>query len=158
MGDVEINLYQVEEIELVYKQKVNPNQRPQIRSAQDAYDIFLKAWDENKIDFVEQSKVMFLNRANRVLGICTISTGGVSGTVVDPKIVFAASLKANASAIILAHNHPSGNTQPSDADKRITDRFIEGGKLLGIEVLDHVIVTREGFHSLANEMSYPSPF
>ncbi|MEP6467784.1 MAG: JAB domain-containing protein [Parafilimonas sp.] len=66
-------------------------------------------WDENKIEFVEQFKVLFLNRANKVLGIYQLSTGSVSGTVGNPKLVFVAALKVNASNIILCHNHPSGN-------------------------------------------------
>ena len=88
-------LYKVAEIELVYKTKVKASQRPQISSSKDAYHILLKSWDESKIEFIEQFKVVFLNRANKVLGIYDVSRGGITGTVADPRIIFAAALKAN---------------------------------------------------------------
>src|SRR5690554_7372815 len=95
--------FEVAEIQLSYKTKVKPSQRPKISSSKDAYSILLESWDEDKLEFVEQFKVILLSRANRVLGIYELSTGGVSGTVADPKLVFAAALKSNASAIILSH-------------------------------------------------------
>src|SRR5690554_6082722 len=108
--------FEVAEIQLSYKTKVKPSQRPKITSSKDAYSILLESWDDDKLEFVEQFKVLLLNRANRVLGVYEVSTGGVSGTVADPKLVFAAALKANASAIIVSHSHPSGQLKPSDAD------------------------------------------
>ena len=92
---------------------------------------------------------MLLNRANKVLGIFEVSSGGSTGTVADPKLVFAAAIKANACGIILAHNHPSGNLQPSQADIDLTKKMKEGGKLLEIQILDHVIITTEGYYSFA---------
>ncbi len=83
-------LYKVAEVELSYKSKVKASDRPQIMSSKDAYNVLLKAWDEGRIEFVEQFKVLFLNRANKVLGIYDVSTGGVSGTVADPKVIFVA--------------------------------------------------------------------
>ena len=98
--------FEVAEIQLTYKTKVKPSQRPKITSSKDAYTILLENWDEDQLEFVEQFKVILLNRANKVLGIYEVSTGGVSGTVADPKLVFAAAIKANGSVMILAHNHP----------------------------------------------------
>src|SRR3954471_20607990 len=121
-------LYEVAEIELSYKSKVKASARPQIGSSKDAYHILRNSWNENKIEFVEQFKVLFLNRANKVLGIYELSTGGVSGTVADPKLVFAAALKINAGNIILCHNHPSGNVKPSAADEQLTSKIKEAGK------------------------------
>ena len=95
--------------------------------------------------------MLLLNRANKVLGIVEISKGGTAGTVVDPKIVFAAAIKTNCSAIILAHNHPSGNLRPSDQDIRLTRKLKECGNLLEINVWDHLIITREGYLSFADE-------
>lgn len=109
-------LYQVAEIELVYKTKVKVSERPQIKTSLDAYTVLKQSWNENKIEFVEQFKVMLLNRANKVLGIYEVSTGVISGTVADIRLIFAAAIKSNASAIVLAHNHPSSNTNPSEAD------------------------------------------
>jgi DNA repair protein RadC len=82
-----------------------------------------------------------MNRNNRVLGIFHLCYGGVSGTVVDPKIVFSIALKACASGIILAHNHPSGNLELSKADLQITKKLVDAGNLLDIEIRDHIIVT-----------------
>lgn len=94
---------------------------------------------------------MLTNRANKVLGIVEISTGGIAGTVADPKLIFAAALKCAASGIILAHNHLSGNLNPSQADKDLTRRLIQAGKLLEISVLDHLILTTEKYFSFADE-------
>ena len=105
----------------------------------------------SKIEFVEQFKAMLLNRANKVLGIFEVSSGSSTGTIADPKLIFAAAIKANACGIILAHNHPSGNLNPSQADIDLTRRMREGGKLLEVQVLDHVIITCEGYYSFADE-------
>jgi DNA repair protein RadC len=99
----EKRLYEVAEIQLTYKSNVKPSLRPKISTSRDAFNILKENWDENKIEFVEQFKVMLTNRAQKVLGIFEVSTGGVSGTVADPKVIFAAAIKANASGFILAH-------------------------------------------------------
>jgi DNA repair protein RadC len=142
---------QVAEIELVYKPKINILNAPKVSSSRCAYQIFREVWSEEKIQFVESFKILLLNRANKVLGVVEISTGGVAGTVVDPKLVFAAALKAVASSMILAHNHPSGNLKPSTQDERLTKRLVEAGKLLDLPVLDHLILTSEGYYSFADE-------
>jgi DNA repair protein RadC len=139
------------EIELVYKSKVKPSERPRITSTKEAYQILLQTWDVNKIEFVEQFKVVLMSRAHRVLGIYELSSGGIAGTVADPKLVFMAALKANACCLILSHNHPSGNLKPSHADEALTRKIYEAGKFLDIQVLDHVIVTSEGYFSFADE-------
>ncbi len=94
---------------------------------------------------------MLLNRAHKVQGIFEVSTGGVSGTVADPKIIFAAAIKANSSGIIVAHNHPSGNLRASQADIDLTRKLKDGGRILEIQLLDHIIVTTEGYFSFADE-------
>ena len=141
----------VAEVELVYKTKVKPSERPSVKSAKDCYELLRLTWDENKIEFVEQFKVVLLNRAQRVLGIYELSTGGVTGTVADPKLVFIAALKANACNIILTHNHPSGNLKPSWADEELTTKIATVGMYLDIKVSDHIIVTSEGYYSFADE-------
>lgn len=80
-----------------------------------------------------------------------MSTGGVSGTTVDPKLIFTAALKTNASSILISHNHPSGALQPSKEDIQMTKELITAGKALGILLLDHLIVTSEGYYSFAEE-------
>lgn len=145
------NLYQIAEIELVYKTKVNASQRPKITSSKDMYEILKAAWNEDKIEFIEQFKVVLLNRANRVLGIYDLSTGGTCGTICDAKLVFAAAIKSNASSVILAHNHPSGQLFPSEADKRYTKKLVLIGELMEIPVLDHLIITKESFYSFVDD-------
>jgi len=113
--------------------------------------VLLANWDSSTIEFVEQFKVVLLNRANRVIGIFNLSAGGTTGTVAEPKLVFASSILRNASSIILAHNHPSGNLKPSSADIDLTKKLKEAGKLLDIPVLDHLIVTTEGYYSFADD-------
>ncbi len=97
------SLNQIAEVELIYKTKIKASERPQVKTSKDAADLLKQSWDENKIDFVEQFKVLFLNRANKILGMFEVSTGGVAGTVADPKLVFVAALKANACSIIISH-------------------------------------------------------
>jgi len=141
----------VAEVELIYKSKVKASERPQITASKDAYEILIELWDENKIEFVEQFKVLFLNKANKVLGVYEVSTGGISGTVADPRVIFVAALKANCCAIIISHNHPSGNLKPSRQDEELTEKIKNGGQFLEIKLLDHLIVTNEGYFSFTDE-------
>jgi DNA repair protein RadC len=148
---IENKLYQVAEIQLTYKSNVKPSQRPRITGSKDAFNILKENWDHGKIELVEQFKALFMNRANKVLGILDVSTGGVTGTVADPRVIFAAAIKAGACGFIVAHNHPSGNLLASQSDIELTKRLKEGGKILEIQLLDHVIVTTEGYFSFADE-------
>jgi DNA repair protein RadC len=141
----------VAEIELSYTPNVKPSMRPKINSAEDAYKLFLQTWDTSKIEFVEQFKVMLLNRANRVLGICTLTSGSTVGTIADPKQVFSVALLANAINIILAHNHPSGSVVPSASDIDLTAKMKMVGEFMQLKVLDHIIVCVEGYYSFAHE-------
>jgi len=141
----------VAEVKLTYRSKVKPSERPQVTSSIDCHNLLRQTWDTGKLEFVEQFKVMLLNRANRVLGIYELSTGEVAGTVADPKLVFVAALKACASSIVLCHNHPSGNTKPSAADLALTKKMKQVGEVLDIAVLDHLILTSESYYSFADE-------
>jgi DNA repair protein RadC len=142
--------FAITEVELIYRSKVPAKQRAQITCSNDAYQLFLQSWDENKIELLEEFKIILLNRGNYCLGIAAIGSGGYSSCVVDPKIVFSIALKSKASAMILAHNHPSGNAEPSDNDKALTKRLKDGGSLLDIKILDHVIVTPHDYYSFAD--------
>ena len=104
-------------------------------------------WDPQEFGYVEYFKILLLNRAHKVLGVSTISQGGISGTLADPKVIFALALKTASSALILCHSHPSGNTKPSQADINLTRKLVEGGRLLDINVLDHIILTDEEYFS-----------
>lgn len=86
-----------------------------------------------------------------MIGVFQVSTGGMCGTIADPRVIFAAALKACATSIILAHNHPSGNLQPSQSDIDLTNKLKAAGKLLDIEVLDHIILAEDTYLSFADE-------
>lgn len=146
-----LDLFKVAEVELVYRTSVPASERIRVSSSKEAYEVFLHNWNRNKLDFLEEAKMLLLSRANRVLGIYNLSSGGLAGTVVDPRLVYMAALKANAHSIILAHNHPSGSTLPSEQDIRLTRNVYQAGKVLGIELLDHIIVSSQGFYSFADE-------
>jgi len=143
--------YQVAEVELVYKTKVKASQRPQISTYEDSCKIFRQIWNPDKIEMVEQFKVLFLNRSNRVLGVYEASSGGITGTVADPRLILAAALKANACSILIAHNHPSGNLKPSREDEALTQKIKYAAQFHDIKLLDHVIITSEGYFSFSIE-------
>lgn len=145
------NLFSVSEMELTYRNQIDPRDRPKIISSQCAYDILMQAWDVNKIELLEEFLIMLLDRGNHCLGLSRISQGGVSYTCVDPKIIFGTAIKSHASAIILAHNHPSGEINPSRQDIALTEKLREGGKLLEVNVCDHLIVTPRNYYSFADE-------
>ena len=138
------------EIEIFYRNKVRLSDMEKVAGSRDVYDVLQRIWSD-RIDHVEEFMVLCLNRANRVLGWAKISQGGLSGTVADPKVIFQVALKSNACSLILAHNHPSGNLQPSEADIALTRKMKEAGVLLDLPVLDHLILTSEGYFSFADE-------
>ena len=140
----------VSEVELTYKNNVPYNQRQKISNSQGAYEILTNLFPENTMDYRETFIVLYLNRANQVLGYSVISQGGTSNTTVDIKMVIQTALLANASCIMLAHNHPSGNLRPSSDDNRITNRIIEAARLFDITVLDHLIITNESYYSFTD--------
>ena len=146
-----IDWVRVAEIELVYKSKVKASERPKIKDSRDAYEIFKSLWEDGKMELMEQFKILLLNQANRVLGILNLSSGGVTGTVADPKLIYSAALKANACSLLLSHNHPSGNLKPSRSDEELTQKIKMAGQFLDIKLLDHVIITSEGYLSFADE-------
>lgn len=139
------------EIELVYKTKVKASQRPKIEKAEDAYNLLIKIWDMNTIELQEQFKVILLNRMNKVLGIYNASSGGMTGTVADVRLILVAALKAGASYMILSHNHPSSSLKPSRQDEELTSKIKEAAKYLDMKVIDHIIVSQEGYYSFADE-------
>jgi DNA repair protein RadC len=146
------NINGVSEVILTYKTKVNPKDRSRVTSSKDAYNLLFDSWNKNTIEYFEEFKILLLNRSNAVLGIFSISKGGISGTVTDVRIIFQSVLKSNASGIIICHNHPSGNENPSDSDRRITQKIKEAGNLMDIQLLDHIIILPvEGYYSFADD-------
>src|SRR5674476_1120407 len=102
-------LITISEVQLIYKSKVKASDRMKISCSRDAQKIFLESWNPDTLEYVEEFKILLMNRANSVLGILEISKGGISGTVTDVRVIFQAAIKGNASGIICAHNHPSSN-------------------------------------------------
>lgn len=103
------------------------------------------------IDYKEVFYIILLNNSNEVLGISKISEGGITGTVVDVRLVFQIALKSHAVGMILAHNHPSGTLKPSQADISLTKKLKNAGEILDVKVLDHLIITTENYFSFADE-------
>jgi DNA repair protein RadC len=130
------------------RKDVEPHERPKVSASKDAYEI-IKA---DLLDLPhEEFWIMLLNRANRVIKKQQVSQGGVAGTVADPKIIFKIAIEELASGIIVAHNHPSGNLTASHADITLTQKLKDGGKLLEIQVLDHLIIAGHKYFSFADE-------
>jgi DNA repair protein RadC len=99
----------------------------------------------------EEFWILLLNRANHIILKKNVSSGGISGTVVDPRLIFKSAIEHSASGIILCHNHPSGNTKPSEADIQLTRKLRDAGKNLDIDILDHLIIAGEQYYSFADE-------
>jgi DNA repair protein RadC len=110
---------------------------------------FSESWED--VEYIERFKVMLLNRANRVKGIITVGMGGTAACAVDSKIILQAALLSNSNGIIIAHNHPSGNLTPSEADKQITNTIKQACKFQDIALLDHLIITENGYYSFADD-------
>lgn len=140
---------EIAEIKVSYNSVNTPDVK--ITSVQKAAEVLLSTWDIDTIELQEEFKVMFLNRVNLVLGIYPISKGTTSGTLVDVKLIFGAALKSNASGIIISHNHPSGNLNPSDADIELTKKIKKCADFLDIALIDHIIITKNGYYSFSAE-------
>jgi len=123
-------------------------ERPRITSSRDAYQAVAPLLTDLSH---EEFWLLLLNKANEVMARERLSAGGMSGTVVDIKMVFKSALDARASGIIAVHNHPSGNLQPSIADQELTRRLRRAGEMLDLPLLDHLIVSERGYYSFADE-------
>src|SRR5690606_17021356 len=133
-------------LELGRRRKENASVlKPQIESSEDAYQVLQSVYADLSH---EEFWILLLNTNNRVIAKELISKGGSGVVAVDAKGVFQAVLQAKATGLILSHNHPSGSLRPSMADKQLTKKIVEGGKLLDVRVLDHLIISDEGYYSL----------
>jgi DNA repair protein RadC len=131
------------EIRAVYRSRKKAPERPKIRGPRDSEAYVRAAWDKDTLELVEEFLVVCLDGHHQALGWVKVSSGGFNGTQVDPRVIFAIALQTAATAIVVAHNHPSGSLEPSEQDKAVTRRLKEAGNLLGIALLDHVILTRD---------------
>lgn len=136
---------------MTYKPKIKASDRQQLLDSTEAYKLLQQVYDPETIEYRESFKVILLNRRNRVIGVTNIAEGGIDSLLVDVRMVLQAALLANASAIMISHNHPTGSLRPSEEDRKLTRLIYEAGKLINIILLDHLIVTSEGYFSFADE-------
>ncbi|APD07538.1 UPF0758 protein [Flavobacteriaceae bacterium UJ101] len=139
----------VSEIEISYKSKAQEN--VVIRNSNDVYDLILSKWNKDIIEYQEEVKLLLLNKSNKVLGTVDLAKGGTTGCIVDIKIIVAIALKTNSHGIILIHNHPSGNLNPSIRDRDITEKLQKACNYLDLKLLDHLIISNNGYFSFADK-------
>lgn len=123
-------------------------EQPSIKNSKIAYECFYAYLSDLNH---EQFWIMLLNNANKIIKLKQIGVGGMTGTTADPKKIFKCALENNAASVMLCHNHPSGNTTPSNADKQITNNLIKAGQFLEIKILDHIIIGNDNYFSFADE-------
>lgn len=134
----------VNEIKISYREHTKMADPPQLTSSRDVAELLHQNWDADTLALKESFKILLLNNSNRVKGTYQVSDGGITGTVVDLRILFAVVLKTASTGICLAHNHPSGNLNPSQADKQLTQKIRRAAELFDIKVLDHLIIVPNG--------------
>ncbi len=135
-------------LELTRRKKILQREQICIKSSRDCFSVLGPVYDD--LDH-EEFHVLFLNRGNAVIGREMISKGGMSGTVADGKVIFRKALEFKSSALILSHNHPSGSLKPSNSDRSLTKAMVDFGKLVDIQILDHIIVAGNNYFSFADE-------
>lgn len=136
------------EVSAVYKKHASV-QNIKISSSNDV-NVYIRKIFPVVINIREAMMVLFLNNSNRTLGYSVVSIGGITGTVVDVRLVLRDALLTQSTSLILVHNHPSGNLNPSKADISITEKVRKAGKLMDIKLLDHLILTKDTFYSFAD--------
>jgi hypothetical protein len=149
VSDLESKIRPVPEIKLTFTS--NGIEFGKIKTSVDVYEFIKKIYPEDTIELQEQFYVLYLNYHNKIMGYYRHSVGSTHGTVVDTKHILGTALKSLCTKIILAHNHPSGNTQPSEGDLSITRKLKEGAKLMDLQVIDHLIITADKYYSFADE-------
>lgn len=139
---------QVSEIEISYKPTFKKSELFKINSCFDAVNILRTCWADD-IHHKERVYLVLLNRGNKVLGVSCLSVGGITGCIIDTKVLLQTCLVSNACAFVVSHNHPSGNLSPSKGDIDVTMKIKTAASYLDIEILDHIILTDEGYYSFA---------
>jgi DNA repair protein RadC len=140
----------IAEIKISYK----PNKLGKgikITDSNKAYHVLLDNWNKDTLNLYEEFKVLLMNNSNEVLGIHTLSSGGITGTLVDIRILYSILLKSCSTSFITVHNHPSGKLKPSQADISIYNKIKDAAKLFDINYLDNLILTESGKYSFMDE-------
>ena len=142
----------VSEVEIHYKSKIKASDRMKITCSREAYNAFMMVYNQEKIGHKEFFYAMYLNNANRILGVALISEGGIAYTLADIRIILQGALMLNATSMMISHNHPSGNLKPSEADLSLTKKIKTACQTLDISFHDHIIVTPDdGYLSFADD-------
>ena len=134
-------LTEVCEITISYKPVIG--EKPIVNSSDSAYRELLPFYPEELLSLQEMFVVMYLNNAGFVIGVYKVSTGGITGTAADPRLILATALKVAATSMIISHNHPSSNMKPSTADISLTKKLKEAGLFMDIRLIDHIIISSE---------------
>lgn len=137
------------ELTINYSYYQPPAQRINIKTSRDAY-VALLPYYEDIIEHRERGVALLLNRANQVIGVYNMGDGGITGTVIDTRLLLCAAINCLASSIILSHNHPSGNLKASDQDMELTKKLSSAAKLLEMKVIEHLIITKYDYYSFAD--------
>ncbi|WP_421810718.1 JAB domain-containing protein [Flagellimonas sp.] len=135
---------EVNEIRISYCERLGTIESESVQRSDLIAKLLHDNWNKDTIGLHETFKVILLNNGNKVKGVYQASSGGITGTLVDIRILFAVILKSLSTAIILAHNHPAGTLAPSQADIRLTKKIQKAGNLFDIRVLDHLIISPKG--------------
>ena len=144
--------HSVNEIQISYREKLSILKSLSITNSKDVGALLFNNWDADTIGLHETFMILLLNRSNKVKGIYQISQGGITGTLVDLRILFAVVLKTLSVGILLAHNHPSGKLQASQPDRDITHKIQRAAQLFDVKVLDHIIIAPDGkYFSFADQ-------
>ena len=138
-------------ISVSFDKKVKTSELYKITSSKDIANLLRKVFNADTFLWSEEFIILCLNNSNKVIGFYKVSAGGITGTVVDIRMIYTIALKSCAVSIIVAHNHPSGKLMASDADKSITKKIKEAGEILDIKLLDHIILTDESYYSFQDE-------
>lgn len=137
-------------IKLTFDKKVKKSELAVIRTSSDIAAVLREVFNKDTFEWTEEFILLCLNQRNAVVGFYKVSSGGITGTVADPRIILTVALNCCATKIILSHNHPSGNLQPSRADEELTQKIKMAARCLDITVIDHVIITDDSFYSFSD--------
>jgi DNA repair protein RadC len=135
--------------ELSISYKVAPNTLPKVTKAEEIYEFLKEIWNKELINVQEQCVALFLNNSNRVIGYKLIGTGTMKMCVIDVKLVVSLALHSMCEAVVLAHNHPTGNLKPSTQDEAITNKIKQALQLIEVRFIDHIIISEAGYLSFA---------
>ena len=142
------DLYKVSEVKITYESNNTRKKKVKVNTSAKMYALMLKNWEQ--IEYRESFKILLLDVSKQALGINTVAMGGLSESTVDVRMILQGALLANAKEIVACHNHPSGNMRPSRDDDIVTMKIREASKIIDIKLIDHLIITKDGYYSYAD--------